>query len=95
VLDHVGACGAECPTVLMGDFNQWGLQSGAMQEFAEDWQMIALGRSFPSRQPIASLDRIVASRDWQSGASGAHHSALSAQASDHLPVFATLSLPII
>ena len=95
ILDHIGNCADACPTVLMGDFNQWGLRSGAMQEFGANWQHLVLGRSFPSRQPIAQLDRIVASQEWQVGECDVHHSALSAQASDHLPVWANLRLPNI
>ena len=29
--------------------------------FAGGWQVLAPGRSFPTRQPVAQLDRIVAS----------------------------------
>ena len=93
ILKHVGDCDAPCPTVLMGDFNQWGMHSGAMQEFAPDWQLLTPGKSFPSGQPVARLDRIVASKEWHCVEMGVHHSALAAQASDHLPVFATLELP--
>jgi endonuclease/exonuclease/phosphatase family metal-dependent hydrolase len=93
ILKHVGDCDAPCPTVLMGDFNQWGMHSGAMQEFAPDWQLLTPGKSFPSGQPVARLDRIVASKEWHCVEMGVHHSALATQASDHLPVFATLELP--
>ena len=71
----------------MGDFNQWGHTTGAMREFGEDWQLVAPGRSFPSRQPIAHLDRIVVSRSIGVIETEVHHSSLSAQASDHLPVW--------
>ncbi|MCT2557675.1 endonuclease/exonuclease/phosphatase family protein [Tsuneonella sp. YG55] len=93
ILDHIDGCADGCPTVLMGDFNQWGVATGAMREFADRWQSLAPGRSFPSRQPIAHLDRIVASREWKIVELGVHHSALATQASDHLPVWATLELP--
>ncbi len=84
----------EVPTVLMGDFNEWSRRGGALQEFhAEHWQLMNPGRSFPSRRPVATLDRIVLSRGWQCDACAVHHSALAAQASDHLPVFARISLP--
>jgi endonuclease/exonuclease/phosphatase family metal-dependent hydrolase len=92
ILDHVDRCDEHCPTVLMGDFNQWGVGTGAMREFGAAWQSLAPGRSFPSRQPIAQLDRIVASREWSVIKTGVHHSAMAAQASDHLPVWATLEL---
>lgn len=82
------------PAVLMGDFNQWG-QKGAMREFVGGWQVAECGRSFPSRQPVAKLDRIVASPEWECTGSGVHHSALAAVASDHLPIWARLELPTI
>lgn len=81
------------PTVIMGDFNQWGHLTGAMQPFGVRWQVIAPGASYPSRRPIARLDRIVATPEWDYGASGVHHSSLAAQASDHLPVWTRLKLP--
>jgi endonuclease/exonuclease/phosphatase family metal-dependent hydrolase len=91
VLRHHGA-GGECPAVLLGDFNQWGANSGAMREFGKGWHVTATGRSFPSRRPVARLDRIVASHHWQVEEAGVHHSALASRASDHLPVWARLSL---
>ncbi len=81
------------PTVIMGDFNQWGRASGAMREFERNWTLLTPGRSYPSRAPIATLDRIVASRDWRCVEAEVHHTALSARASDHLPVIAELELP--
>lgn len=82
--------GSETPAVLMGDFNQWSRARGAMREFRPEWQVLDCGRSFPSRQPLAPLDRIVASRHWTCAESGVHHSPLAARASDHLPIFARL-----
>lgn len=93
ILRHLTECDGHCPAVLMGDLNQWGKASGAMREFAGGWHALAPGKSFPSRQPIAHLDRILCSPEWNCGEHGVHHSALAAQASDHLPVWANLSLP--
>ena len=88
--------GAEVPTVLMGDFNEWSRRGGALREFhADRWQVLAPGRSVPSRRPLATLDRIVLSSGWRCGECAVHHSALAAQASDHLPVFARILLPKI
>ncbi len=92
VLKHCRGCETDCPTVLMGDFNQWGRRSGALREFARGWQVLATGKSFPSRQPLAPLDRIVHSPEWTAHHVGVHHSALAAVASDHLPIRATLTL---
>lgn len=93
ILRHCARCEESCPTVLMGDFNQWGTRSGAMREFGRSWHVLDTGRSFPSRQPIARLDRIVHSPEWGCVEQKVHHSATAAQASDHLPVFAELELP--
>jgi endonuclease/exonuclease/phosphatase family metal-dependent hydrolase len=92
ILRHCEGCRARHPTVLMGDFNQWGRSSGALREFAGGWHVPTIGNSFPSRRPIAPLDRIVHSLEWTFLHAAVHHSALAAAASDHLPVRATLEL---
>ena len=92
MLDHVDACRRDLPTVILGDFNQWGRQTGAMREFGEDWQVVTPGRSYPSRQPIATLDRIVISRHWKCTQAEVHHTPLAAIASDHLPIIASLRM---
>ena len=92
LLGFCNACERNLPTVIMGDFNQWGRQTGAMREFAQGWHIVTPGRSYPSRQPVATLDRIVASTHWNVVSSDVHHTALSTVASDHLPVKAVLSL---
>lgn len=91
----IAACMAEAklPTVIMGDFNQWGRLTGAMREFGMAWQQLAPGASYPAQRPIARLDRIVTTPDFSYVDSAVHHSALSMQASDHLPVWARLQLP--
>lgn len=93
ILADAAQCGPACPTVMMGDFNEWALHGGCWGEFHAPWRVLLPGRSFPSRRPIAQLDRIVISEEWTVGQTRAHHSALSAIASDHLPVVASLSMP--
>jgi len=92
ILRHCERCEAHSPTVLMGDFNQWGRGTGAVREFTGRWRTLATGNSFPSRRPLASLDRIVHSDEWACSHAAVHHSALAVVASDHLPVRATLTL---
>lgn len=82
----------DMPTVILGDFNQWGHGTGAMREFANGWILIAPGPSYPSRAPLARLDRIVHCGGWQCHHAAVHHSALAAAASDHLPIHADLEL---
>jgi endonuclease/exonuclease/phosphatase family metal-dependent hydrolase len=93
ILTHVAGCGNPCPTVLMGDLNEWAIHGGALREFHAPWKLLAPGRSFPSRRPVAQLDRIVVSEDWTVHRAGVHHSPLAAVGSDHLPVYAQLELP--
>lgn len=82
----------DMPAVILGDFNQWGHTTGAMREFGPDWGLIAPGPSYPSRAPLARLDRIVHSRNLRCHGSSVHHSALAAVASDHLPIHADLEI---
>lgn len=93
ILKHVADCDHDCPAVAMGDFNEWARTGGSLRAFSDSWQVLAPGRSFPSRRPVAQLDRIAVTHEWQVEHAGVHHSALSARASDHLPVMARLTLP--
>ena len=93
VLDHCRACEGDHPAVLMGDFNEWSRHGGCFREFTGRWRLLAPGRSCPSRRPVAQLDRIAVSDDWEVGMARVHHSPLAAVASDHLPVIARLNLP--
>ena len=93
VLDHLSGCDhGPCPTVLMGDLNEWALHGGVFREFHGAWQVLSPGRSFPANRPIAQLDRIIATPEWSVVDAGVHHSALAAVGSDHLPVRARLAL---
>ncbi|MEE4451739.1 endonuclease/exonuclease/phosphatase family protein [Novosphingobium resinovorum] len=95
VLSHCAGCADRMPTVMMGDLNEWARTGGALREFDAGWQVLAPGRSFPSRRPMALLDRIIVSAEWAVAGTHVHHSGLSAIGSDHLPVVASLSLPKI
>ena len=93
VLGHLEAVRPKCPEVLMGDFNQWQLERGAIRAFGEEWRVLAPAPSFPSTKPIARLDRMVISKSWKVDRQQVHRSALAHVASDHLPMIATLELP--
>ncbi|BBC71576.1 endonuclease [Altererythrobacter sp. B11] len=90
VCGHIAALGK--PAVMLGDLNEWSQRGGALRGFAGAWSVLQPGRSFPSTRPLAQLDRIVHSEHWDCEDAAVHHSALSAMASDHLPVKASLSL---
>ena len=93
ILAHCERCDHHCPTVLMGDFNEWSQHGGSLRELHTSWRVLAPGRSFPSRRPVAQLDRVAISGEWHCEGAGVHHSMLAGVASDHLPVWAKLSLP--
>ncbi len=92
VLDELTQLDPACPTIMLGDFNEWSLRGGSMREFGGAWEVLLPGKSFPSRRPLAPLDRIAFSQGWQVEGHGVHHSALAARASDHLPVWATAQI---
>ena len=95
ILGDLRRCEEVAATVLMGDFNEWATHGGCLREFGKDWRVLCCGQSFPSRRPVAQLDRIVISPGWRILSSRVHHSALAARGSDHLPISAMLELPKI
>ncbi|AGH49978.1 endonuclease/exonuclease/phosphatase [Sphingomonas sp. MM-1] len=81
------------PTVMMGDLNEWAKTGGCLAEFAAGgFRTLDTGRSFHSRRPLASLDRILIDRQFTPRDCGVHRSARSSAASDHLPIWARLSI---
>jgi endonuclease/exonuclease/phosphatase family metal-dependent hydrolase len=80
------------PTVIMGDLNQWAEDGGCLDQFARHHDIVPLGPSFHSRRPMLQLDRIITSRDFRLEAAGVHRTALARTGSDHLPVWASLTL---
>lgn len=79
------------PTAILGDFNEWSSRNG-VAPFAEAFRVHAPGRSFPAARPIGRLDRIALSDGWHLKDAGVHVSALARVASDHLPVWADVTL---
>lgn len=92
IVSHLEKLENNVPTVIMGDLNQWAEDGKCLEAFARHHDVIPLGPSFHSRRPMLQLDRIITSRDFHLEAAGVHRSALARTGSDHLPVWATLSL---
>jgi endonuclease/exonuclease/phosphatase family metal-dependent hydrolase len=90
ILAHLHERDGEPPTVLMGDLNEWSTSGGCLRDFGAHHDFAPCGRSFHARRPIASLDRIMVSRDLGIVASGVHASPCARKASDHLPIWAEL-----
>ena len=91
ILSHLEGRPGAPSTILMGDLNEWSSRGGCLRDFAAGHEFAPCGRSFHARRPIASLDRIMVSRDLNVVDSGAHRTALSRRASDHLPIWADVS----
>ena len=90
ILAHLHERDGAPPTVLMGDLNEWSTRGGCLRDFGADHDFAPCGFSFHARRPIASLDRIMVSRDLEISASGVHRSHASRRASDHLPIWAEI-----
>jgi endonuclease/exonuclease/phosphatase family metal-dependent hydrolase len=82
------------PTVLMGDTNEWRTAAGCLEELNGSYRVAPTGPSFHSRRPIAPLDRIIVDESLGIEAAGVHASPSARRASDHLPVWARLALPL-
>ena len=92
LLAAIDASPRHMPTVIMGDFNQWS-DSGALSELAfHHHRLVQTPKSFHTARPVARLDRIIVSQDVKVTAADCHVSPLSKQASDHLPLWATMHI---
>jgi endonuclease/exonuclease/phosphatase family metal-dependent hydrolase len=92
LLREVNADTHRGPTVLLGDLNEWFLWGRPLR-----WLHAHFGRppsppTFPAGRPVVALDRIWVKPRTCLRAISVHRSALSRQASDHLPIVASLDL---
>jgi endonuclease/exonuclease/phosphatase family metal-dependent hydrolase len=92
ILDAIARRPQRMPTVLMGDTNEWRDVAGCLKELEPDFHIAPTGPSFHARHPVAALDRIIVHKDLNIEAAGVHMSAAARRASDHLPIWARLSL---
>ena len=78
------------PTVILGDFNEWGNVNGISR--LPDFQVYAPGATFHAARPVASLDRIALSREVSLKDAAVVETPLTRVASDHLPITARVSV---
>jgi endonuclease/exonuclease/phosphatase family metal-dependent hydrolase len=76
------------PAVVMGDLNEWYLWGRPLRWLHRRFAAMRTPPTFPARRPLLKLDRI-----WGHPATAivrlaAHRSALTREASDHLPLVA-------
>lgn len=90
IIDHLDSLDDDVPTILMGDLNEWSTARGCLRDFGHRFDMVACGRSFHARRPVAALDRIMISGGLGVTDSGVHSSLNARIASDHLPIWADL-----
>jgi len=92
ILEAVESRPQKMPTILMGDTNEWRAAAGCLKELNGDFQIAPTGPSFHARRPIAALDRIIVHKDLEIEAAGVHMSGAARRASDHLPIWARVSV---
>lgn len=81
----------DMPTVLAGDFNEWGSVM-PLDTVAQGLRFIHARLSYPAPRPVAALDRIALSDHLRFTRTGVHKAQPARVASDHLPVWADLAL---
>lgn len=88
-LRHALAMRPPCPTVILGDFNEWSVTRG-LGRIARDFRIVTPGRSFPARRPLLALDRIAHSDDLEVRSLPLPDTPARHHASDHRPILAHL-----
>jgi endonuclease/exonuclease/phosphatase family metal-dependent hydrolase len=83
--------GADLPTVILGDMNEWRNDRG-LEPLAPGFAVHSPGLSFHAARPVAALDRIAVTRSVKVERTGVHRADPARVASDHLPVWADLRL---
>jgi endonuclease/exonuclease/phosphatase family metal-dependent hydrolase len=91
ILESIEKRPAKMPTIIMGDTNEWRAAGGCLKELPPDFRIAPTGPSFHSRHPVATLDRIIVEH-LKIDAAGVHMSPSARRASDHLPIWARVSL---
>ena len=91
IFDAIAKRPQKMPTILMGDTNEWRVAGGCLGDLPDGYRLAPTGPSFHSRHPIAALDRIIVD-DVTIDAAGVHRSAAARRASDHLPIWARVTL---
>jgi endonuclease/exonuclease/phosphatase family metal-dependent hydrolase len=92
ILNAVAGRKQEMPTILMGDTNEWRAAGGCLKDLPPGFRIAPTGPSFHSRHPLAPLDRIIVDSGVRIDSAGVHMSAAARRASDHLPIWARVSL---
>jgi len=79
------------PTVITGDFNEWSPAKG-MEPLKAHFTIHAPGLSYHAARPVAALDRFAIDNGVHLKTAGVVQTPLSRRASDHLPVWADVTV---
>lgn len=91
IVDAAHAAGADIPTMVMGDFNEWRMDRG-LEPLGKEFAIHAPGLSFHAARPVAALDRIALNPALELRDAGVVQTPTSRIASDHLPIWADVRL---
>ncbi|SEO45981.1 Metal-dependent hydrolase, endonuclease/exonuclease/phosphatase family [Salinihabitans flavidus] len=78
------------PTVIAGDFNEWG-RTAPLEAALRGLRLLSARASFPAARPVAALDRIALGPGLLAHAHDSHGARPAHIASDHLPVWADIA----
>lgn len=92
IMEAVARRPHKMPTILMGDTNEWRDAGACLKDLNGSYRLAPTGPSFHSRRPIAALDRIIVDHRLGIEAAGVHASPEARTASDHLPIWARVTL---
>lgn len=81
----------DLPTLIAGDFNERSLNVG-LGRLSRRFRILTGGPTWHARHPVFALDRIAVTKDFSERSAAALRNALTAVASDHLPLVADLTL---
>lgn len=79
------------PTIILGDFNEWSGTTG-LEPLQPAFTVHAPGHSYHASRRLAPLDRIATCPAFELHDAGMDETPLATRASDHLPIWADLSV---
>lgn len=92
ILTQVACESGQDPIVMCGDLNEWRPGQGCLRDFGQHHEDVPLGPTFHAKRPVGRLDRMFVGGGVKVEECGVHTSLMARTASDHLPIWARLTL---
>ncbi len=86
---HLEQC-PPCPTLIAGDLNEWSNKAG-LGRLAKRFTIVAPGKTYHARLPVASLDRMALDGKLEERQAGVVDNETTRRASDHLPIWVDIA----